>query len=188
MAVHYEVIPHREQHEEVGFEGEASEKLGKGCLDRFRVLGKQLLELIQDDQAVLGPLAPLRAKLDSDVGLFEVLDQLGDTSCFTQLRCQGLSQLIEGSVAWGGDQSLPTVGERGEKTGSQKGALARPRRSDHRQQVGPTQFLPQGLYLELPAVEVLRILFLKGGEPGVGSGSVIADSSQCYFFEGPRQL
>ena len=99
-----EVVPHRQQDVDVGFEGQAAQELGEGALHLRRVQREQLLELVHDDQAMLVPLAPLRDQPTATLGLLEAQQRVhGARSPRAAARRQGPGQIGEGAVARRGD-------------------------------------------------------------------------------------
>ena len=107
MTVHQAVVPHREQDEDIGLQGQAAEKLGEGLLDVIRVLGKKLFELIEDQETVLGLLSPLTDQLDRDLGLFEAQKGIGDGSVLRQLLGQSAGEV--GNKILTVDPQLPSA-------------------------------------------------------------------------------
>ena len=187
VAVDQEVVPERQDDVGIGFEHEPGEELRESRLDRRRVLGEQLLELIDEDERVLVPGAPSGDGRHGRVGVVESDERLERRGVVGAHWHERLCQRLERLRARRCEHRLPGRRQGRQQASAEKRALARARRSDHPQQPRPLQLLPDGFDLDLATEEVLRVLLGERREARIRLPLLHSGQPERHLFEGARQ-
>ena len=98
MAADKKIIPCRQQHMNIGLQSHPAQKSREELLRLGWILGKKLLELIDDDQNLVVLLTPTRNQRDRHVGLVKAQKVLHDLGVAGELVDQGLAKCCERPV------------------------------------------------------------------------------------------
>ena len=157
MTVEEEVVAHGKQNEDIGFKHQAAKQLGKSCLGFNRVLGEQLLELVDDEERVFVAPTPVGDCGDHPVKVLWLQEGLHRIGIARQLGNQCPAQREKCCISGIAGDDRPTAScVRNDSRPDERG-LTCSRRPHNSEQVRPVELAPYLLDLGLRAEEVLGV-------------------------------
>ena len=164
-----EVVPHREQHVNVGVLREPAEELGEPCLGLRAIEREQLLELIHHEERLAVALAPPPQHGEGDVVVVEAQKLLHRLRVACHLGGQRLREGRHRCPPGHRDDRTPLRRSGGDHSRVEERRLPGSRGADEGQELSAPEPLPQRHDLVLAPEEDLRVLLRERREPGIGA-------------------